>query len=178
MPHSPFVRRAYPGEDVYIPSSRGSGILSCQARALRFEPSVGPLSAPVHLCPCARHWHVAIPRRYIGAPELRLVVGESTSSCSHPFRDSCCVPYGNLQRSFVYYVYKLLSESVFICNTALFTEHCVTYTHRLNLRTGTYIRFWPWGVRQHPLSTLPKTPPVQVTRTSVPSPWTCPRNLD
>ena len=100
MPHSSFVRWAYPGEDVHIPSSRGSGILSCQARALRFEPSVGPLSAPVHLCPCARQWHVAIPRRYIGAPELRLVVGELTSSCSHPFRDSCCVTYGNLQRSF------------------------------------------------------------------------------
>ena len=100
MHHPPHVHWAYPGEDDLIPSSRGSGILFCQARALRFEPSVGPLSAPVHLCPCARQWHVAIPRRYIGAPELRLVVGELTSSRSHPFRDSRCFLYDNLQRSF------------------------------------------------------------------------------
>ena len=119
-------------------------------------------------------FHVAT----VGAPELRLVVGESTVRAAT--LPGIRAASSSTTRSVVLcYVYELLSESLphrALHPSPSYVPNC-TETQPLGGHTHMCLR--PWGVRQHPVVILSKTL-VQVTPDPVWSPWTCPvpRPLD
>ena len=138
MHHSSYVHWAYPGEDGLIPSSRGSGILSLarlEHCALSHRLVLSVRQCIYARAPVTGTWpfHVAT----VGAPELRLVVGESTVRAAT--LPGIRAASSSTTRSVVLcYVYELLSESLSTCGTALFTELCAHIAQRLNLWADTH----------------------------------------
>ena len=114
-----------------------------------------------------------------GAPELRLVVGESTVRAA-TLSGTRAASSSTTCSMVLCYVYKLLSESLSTCGTALFTELCAHIAQRLNLRVDTHTCVSIRGGCDNILSSYLPKPLSRSPQDPVLSPWTCPapRNLD